>query len=70
MKILIKFGGTSVGNGKRINKVCNFVSKLNEKNQIIVVSSALHSTTDELVKLGKKLFPICRSLTGKGLGII
>ena len=53
MKIVIKFGGTSVGNGKRINKVCDFVSKLNEKNQIIVVSSALHSTTDELVKLAE-----------------
>jgi len=53
LKIVIKFGGTSVGNGKRINKVCDFVSKLNEKNQIIVVSSALHSTTDELVKLAE-----------------
>ena len=53
MRIVIKFGGTSVGNGKRITKVCEMISKLKEKNQIIVVSSALQSTTDELVKLAE-----------------
>ena len=53
MRIVIKFGGTSVGNGTRITKVCEMISKLKEKNQIIVVSSALQSTTDELVKLAE-----------------
>ena len=53
MRIVIKFGGTSVGNSTRITKVCEMISKLKEKNQIIVVSSALQSTTDELVKLAE-----------------
>jgi len=53
LRIVIKFGGTSVGNGTRITKVCEMISKLKEKNQIIVVSSALQSTTDELVKLAE-----------------
>lgn len=53
MKIVMKFGGTSVGNGSRITKVCDIVTKVNNENQVIVVSSALQSTTDELVKLAE-----------------
>ena len=49
----MKFGGTSVGNGSRITKVCDIVTKVNNENQVIVVSSALQSTTDELVKLAE-----------------
>lgn len=53
MKIVIKFGGTSVGDGKKIINVCNIVNKLTKDNQVIVVSSALQSTTDQLFDLAQ-----------------
>ena len=53
MKIVVKFGGTSVGDGKKINNVCEIIKKMVKDNQVIVVSSALQSTTDELVDLAK-----------------
>ena len=53
MKIVLKFGGTSVGNGKKIINVCEIVQKVKKNNQVIVVSSALQSTTDELLELSE-----------------
>ena len=53
MKIVLKFGGTSVGNGKKIDNVCNIIQKVKKDNQVIVVSSALQSTTDELLELSE-----------------
>ena len=49
--MIVKFNLERVNNAPLLKP--NFVSKLNEKNQVIVVSSALHSTTDELVKLAE-----------------
>ena len=53
MKIVLKFGGTSVGSGKKITNVCDIVQKVKKNNQVIVVSSALQSTTDELLELSE-----------------
>ena len=53
MKIVVKFGGTSIGDGKKINNVCEIIKKMVKDNQVIVVSSALQSTTDELVDLAR-----------------
>lgn len=50
--IVTKFGGTSVGNGKRIKKAAESVAKEYKKgNQIVVVVSAVNKTTDDLIKL-------------------
>ena len=53
MKIVLKFGGTSVGSGKKITNVCDIVQKVKKNNQVIVISSALQSTTDELLELSE-----------------
>ena len=48
-RLILKFGGTSVGTIDKIKKVANFVKKrLSEGNQIIVVVSAMSGVTDEL----------------------
>ena len=48
-RIVLKFGGTSVGNIEKIKKVANIVKeRLSEGNQIIVVVSAMSGVTDEL----------------------
>jgi len=48
-RLVLKFGGTSVGSIEKIKKVANLVKqRLSEGNQIIVVVSAMSGTTDEL----------------------
>ena len=48
-RLILKFGGTSVGTVEKIKKVANIIKKrLNEGNEIIVVVSAMSGVTDEL----------------------
>ena len=48
-RLVLKFGGTSVGTIEKIKKVANIIKKrLSEDNQIIVVVSAMSGVTDEL----------------------
>jgi len=48
-RLVLKFGGTSVGTIEKIKKVANIIKKrLSEDNQIIVVVSAMSGITDEL----------------------
>jgi aspartate kinase len=55
-KIVIKFGGTSVGSIERIITAAKIVKKKTVKdNKIIVVVSAMAGKTDELVKHSKKI---------------
>ena len=50
-RLVLKFGGTSVGTIEKIKKVANIIKKRqNEGNEIIVVVSAMSGVTNELVK--------------------
>lgn len=49
MKVL-KFGGTSVAHSQNIMLVENIIKKESRNNKIIVVVSALHGVTDQLIK--------------------
>jgi len=50
--IIAKFGGTSIGNGKRIRKAAQSVVKEYMKgNKVVVVVSAINRTTDELLEI-------------------
>ena len=54
--VVLKFGGTSVGNIERIKKVANIIASYKKKNVgVIVVSSAMSGTTSELIKKTKEL---------------
>jgi len=54
MKI-IKFGGSSISNAKRIKNVIEIVEdKLQKRQKIIVVFSAFENVTDELLNVGGK----------------
>ena len=57
MKIVVlKFGGTSVGSIKRINKVAEIViSYIKKKYKVIVVSSAMSGITNDLIKKSKEI---------------
>ena len=50
-RIVLKFGGTSVGSITKIQNVAKIIKKRhNEKNEIIVIVSAMSGTTNDLVK--------------------
>lgn len=49
MKVL-KFGGTSVANAQNILQVEDIIRKESLKNKVVVVVSALHGVTDQLIK--------------------
>ena len=50
-RLVLKFGGTSVGTIEKIKKVANIIKKIfNEGNEIIVIVSAMKGVTDELKK--------------------
>ena len=50
--VVVKFGGTSVGNGSRIKKAAqSVVNEYMKGNQVVVVVSAVNKTTDELIGL-------------------
>ena len=52
--VVLKFGGTSVGNIDRIKKVAKIIGSYKKKNiGIIVVSSAMSGDTNDLVKKSK-----------------
>ncbi|RLG24039.1 aspartate kinase [Methanosarcinales archaeon] len=56
MRIVMKFGGSSVGDGTRIKHVAHLVKHfLDEGNEVIVVTSALGGITDLLLKIAKKV---------------
>ena len=48
-KLVLKFGGSSVGTIEKIRKVANIIKKKHDQgNEIIVVVSAMSGVTDEL----------------------
>ena len=54
--VVLKFGGTSVGNIERIKNVARIIATYKKKKiRVIVVSSAMSGTTNQLIKQSKKL---------------
>jgi aspartate kinase len=52
--VVLKFGGTSVGNIDRIKKVCKIITFYRKKNnRVIVISSAMSGVTNDLVNKSK-----------------
>ena len=50
-RLVLKFGGTSVGSIEKIQKVANIIKKRhNEGNEIIVIVSAMFGVTNDLKK--------------------
>jgi len=56
MRIVMKFGGTSVKDGKSILHCANLVKKFSGENEIVVVVSAMAGVTDFLIEAAKKCY--------------
>lgn len=56
MRIIMKFGGVSVKDGKSILHCANLVKKFSDGNEIVVVVSAMSGVTDSLLKAASKCY--------------
>lgn len=55
--IVMKFGGSSVGDAERMKRVARrVIERQREGNQCVVVVSAMGDTTDDLIDLSKQLY--------------
>ncbi|MFB6200508.1 MAG: aspartate kinase [Halorhabdus sp.] len=51
MRVVVKFGGTSLGSGERIERAADSIAKVAEQgHEVAVVASAMGSTTDDLLE--------------------
>lgn len=50
-KIVMKFGGTSVGTGENIRRAAELVVENAKNNQVVVVVSALATVTNKLIEM-------------------
>jgi aspartate kinase len=53
--VVLKFGGTSVGSIERIKKVSQIIASYKKKFKVMVASSAMSGTTNELINKSKKI---------------
>ena len=55
MQLVIKYGGTSISTAKDIQAVTQHINSLSNKNQILVVCSAISGTTDDLIEISESI---------------
>ncbi|QLH03676.1 aspartate kinase [Nitrosopumilus cobalaminigenes] len=55
MRLVIKYGGTSISATKDIQAVAKHLNDLSKKHQIVVVCSATSGTTDDLIEISESI---------------
>ncbi|MCG3779812.1 MAG: aspartate kinase [Candidatus Nitrosopumilus limneticus] len=55
MKLVLKYGGTSISSAKDIQEVAKHVATLSKKHEIVLVCSATSSTTDDLIEISESI---------------
>ena len=55
MRLVVKFGGTSLASPKHIKGVAKFIQTISKKNQVVMVCSAINDTTDELLEISESI---------------
>ena len=55
MRLVIKYGGTSISSAKDIRAVANHLNSLSKKNEVVVVCSATSGTTDDLIEISESI---------------
>jgi aspartate kinase len=51
LRLVLKFGGTSLSTAKQIKSVAKFVNSTSKNNQVAVVCSAVNDVTDQLIQI-------------------
>lgn len=55
MKLVLKYGGTSISSSKDIQNVAKHIRSLSKQNQLIIVCSAISDTTDDLIEISQSI---------------
>lgn len=56
MRVVLKYGGSSVATIEKIQAIADYIVKLKERyDEIVVVASAMGKTTDALIKMAKEV---------------
>jgi len=55
LRLVIKYGGTSISTAKDIQTVAKHLNSLSKKHQIVVVCSATNGTTDDLIEISESI---------------
>ncbi|MCE9617562.1 MAG: aspartate kinase [Nitrosarchaeum sp.] len=55
MRLVLKYGGTSISSAKDIQAVANYVNSLSKHNEIVIVCSAISGTTDDLIEISQSI---------------
>ncbi len=55
MRLVIKYGGTSISTSKDICTIAKHLNDLSKKHQIVVVCSAISGTTDDLLEISESI---------------
>ena len=55
MRLVLKYGGTSISTAKDIQAVAKHINTLSKKHQILVVCSAISGTTDDLIEISESI---------------
>jgi len=55
LRLVLKFGGTSISTAKDIQAIAKHLNSMSKKNEIVVVCSAISGTTDDLVDIADSI---------------
>lgn len=55
MRLVLKYGGTSISSAKDIQAVAKYVTTLSKNNEVVIVSSAISGTTDDLIEISQSI---------------
>ncbi len=55
MKLVLKYGGTSISSTKDIQNVAKHIQSLSKQNQLVIVCSAISDTTDDLIEISQSI---------------
>ena len=55
MRLVLKYGGTSISAAKDIQAVTKHINSLSKKHEILVVCSAISGTTDDLIEISESI---------------
>ena len=55
MRLVIKYGGTSISTAKDIQSIARHVNSLSKQNKITIVCSAISGTTDDLIEISESI---------------
>ena len=55
MRLVLKYGGTSISSAIDIQAIANYVNLLSKHNEIVIVCSAISGTTDDLIEISQSI---------------